>query len=218
MPSFIVLLGAPGAGKGTQAQIISQRLGIPHISSGEIFRDHIKRQTGLGILAKQFIDRGELVPDDVTIAMIQERLDRPDCKSGALLDGFPRTPAQADALGKMLAVNQSQINIVSYIKVSEAALVERLTGRWTCRKNGHIFHQKYNPPKVDGKCDYDGSELYQREDDRAETVVQRIRVYLEQTTPLIEYYRQHGVLVEVDGRRPIAEVTDELLAQLEPGR
>ena len=218
MPLFIVLLGAPGAGKGTQAQIISQRLGIPHISSGEIFRDHIKRQTELGILAKKFIDRGELVPDDVTIAMIQERLHRPDCKSGALLDGFPRTPAQADALEKILAAIQSQIDIVSYIKVPEAELVDRLAGRWTCRQNGHIFHQRHNPPKVDGQCDYDRSELYQREDDRAETVVQRIRVYLKQTTPLIEYYRQHGVLVEVDGRRPIAEVTDELLAQLEPGR
>lgn len=218
MPLFIVLLGAPGAGKGTQAQIISQRLGIPHISSGEIFRDHIKRQTELGILAKKYIDRGELVPDDVTIAMIQERLHRPDCKSGALLDGFPRTPAQADALAKILVEIQSRVNIVSYIKVPEAELVDRLAGRWTCRQNGHIFHQRYNPPKVDGQCDYDQSELYQREDDRAETIVQRIRVYLEQTTPLIKYYRQHGVLVEVDGRRPIAEVTDELLAQLEPGR
>ena len=218
MPLYIVLLGAPGAGKGTQAQIISQKLGIPHISSGEIFRDHIKRHTELGILARKYIDRGELVPDDVTIAMIQDRLYSPDCKNGALLDGFPRTPDQADALAKILAGIQSQVNMVTYIKVPEAELVERLSGRWTCRKNGHIFHQKLNPPKEDGICDYDQSELYQRADDRAETVVQRIRVYLEQTAPLIEYYRQHNVLVEVDGSQSITGVTDELLAQLEPGR
>jgi adenylate kinase len=217
MPLYIVLLGAPGAGKGTQAQIISQRLGIPHISSGSIFRENIQQQTELGIQARKYIDRGELVPDDVTIAMIQDRLLRPDCHSGALLDGFPRTPAQADALANILADIQAQIDAVPYIRVPEAVLVERLTGRWTCRKNGHVFHQKYNPPKEDGKCDYDQSELYQREDDRAATVVQRIRVYLEQTMPLIEYYRQHGVLVEVDGTRPITDVTEELLAQLEPG-
>ena len=214
MPVYIVLLGPPGAGKGTQAQIISQKLGIPHISSGDIFRENIKNQTELGVLAKKYIDRGELVPDDVTIAMIRDRLLRPDCESGALLDGFPRTPTQAEGLAEILAGIHAQIDIVAYINVPDEVLVERLTGRWMCREEGHIFHQKFNPPKEDGKCDYDHSELYQREDDRAETVTQRIRVYLEQTMPLIEYYRQHKVLIEVDGTQPVEDVTNMLLAQL----
>ncbi|OGO27025.1 MAG: adenylate kinase [Chloroflexi bacterium RBG_16_52_11] len=211
---YIVLLGPPGAGKGTQAQIISQKLAIPHISSGDIFRENIKNRTELGVLAEKFMDRGELVPDDVTISMIRDRLLRPDCEPGALLDGFPRTPTQAEALAEILAGIHAQVDIVSYIKVPEEVLVERLAGRWTCRAEGHIFHQKFNPPKEDGKCDYDHSELYQREDDRPETVTRRIRVYLEQTMPLIEYYRQHKVLFEVDGTQPVEDVTALLLAQL----
>ena len=214
MPIYIVLLGPPGAGKGTQAQIISQKLAIPHISSGDIFRENIKNRTELGVLAEKFMDRGELVPDDVTISMIRDRLLRPDCEPGALLDGFPRTPTQAEALAEILAGIHAQVDIVSYIKVPEEVLVERLAGRWTCRAEGHIFHQKFNPPKEDGKCDYDHSELYQREDDRPETVTRRIRVYLEQTMPLIEYYRQHKVLFEVDGTQPVEDVTALLLAQL----
>jgi adenylate kinase len=145
---------------------------------------------------------------------IRDRLLRPDCESGALLDGFPRTPTQAEALAEILASVHAQVDIVPYINVPEEVLVERLTGRWTCRKEGHIFHQKFNPPKVAGKCDFDQSELYQREDDRAETVTRRIRVYLEQTIPLIEYYRQHNVLIEVDGAQPVEVVTSILLAQL----
>jgi adenylate kinase len=160
------------------------------------------------------MNRGELVPDDVTIKMIQERLSRPDCKAGALLDGFPRTPAQADALAAMLAEFKGQVNAVPYIYVPEDVLIERLTGRWTCRAEGHIFHQKYNPSKVPGRCDHDGSELYQREDDKVETVTRRIRVYLEQTQPLIDYYRQRNLLIEVDGKQPIEKVTVELLAAL----
>lgn len=214
MPTYIVLLGPPGAGKGTQAQIISKKLGLPHISSGDIFRENLKNQTDLGKQAEGYMKRGELVPDDLTIAMIRERLARPDCKPGALLDGFPRTPAQAEALSQMLAGFGGRVDAVPYISVPEQVLVERLTGRWTCRAQGHVFHEIYNPPKEPGRCDYDGSELYQREDDKAETVANRIRVYLDQTMPLIEYYRQQGVLIEVDGTQPIEQVTADLLEAL----
>lgn len=214
MPAYIVLLGPPGAGKGTQAQIISQTLGLPHVSSGDIFRENLKSQTDLGKLASGYMNRGELVPDDVTIAMIKDRLARPDCKNGALLDGFPRTPAQAEALGSMLAGFGGKVDAVPYISVPEDVLVERLTGRWTCRSQGHVYHEKFNAPARPGVCDVDGSELYQREDDKAETVKRRIRVYLEQTEPLIEYYRQRGLLIEVDGKKPIDEVSAELLAAL----
>lgn len=218
MTSYIVLLGPPGAGKGTQAQAISENLRLPHISSGDIFRENLKKETELGKLAAGFMNKGELVPDDVTIAMIRERLSRPDCSNGALLDGFPRTPAQAEALSKMLEEIGGQVTCVPYISVAEAVLIERLTGRWTCREAGHIFHEKYNPPKQPGRCDMDGSELYQREDDKAETVSRRIRVYLEQTKPLIDYYQQRGLLVEVDGTLPIEQVTAKLLAALPSDR
>ena len=175
MSTYFVLLGPPGAGKGTQAQAISKTLGLPHISSGDLFRENLKNQTELGKLAKGFIDRGELVPDDVTIAMIRDRLARADCKPGALLDGFPRTPAQADALAEMLVGFAGRVNGVPYIRVPEPVLIERLTGRWTCRAQGHVFHEKFNPPQKTGVCDIDGSELYQREDDKAETVINRIQ-------------------------------------------
>lgn len=214
MPVYIVLLGPPGAGKGTQAQIISQRMGLPHISSGDIFRENLKAQTELGKLAKGFIDRGELVPDDVTIAMIQERLERSDCQPGALLDGFPRTPAQARALTQMLTRFRGKVDAVPYINVPEAVLVERLSGRWTCRAQGHVYHEKFNPPAHPGRCDLDGSELYQREDDQSDTVKNRIRVYLSQTLPLIDHFREQGVLVEVDGTQPIERVTQDLLKAL----
>lgn len=214
MPTYIVLLGPPGAGKGTQAQIVSKTLGLPHISSGDIFRENLKNQTELGKLAKGFMDRGELVPDDLTIAMIRDRLSRPDCATGALLDGFPRSTAQAEALAEMLAGLQGKVNAVPYIKVAEQVLIERLTGRWTCRAQGHVFHEKYNPPKQAGVCDQDGSELYQRDDDKAETVINRIRVYFAQTAPLIEYYQRADQLVEIDGTQPIEKVTAELLAAL----
>jgi adenylate kinase len=217
MPVYVVLLGPPGAGKGTQAQVISERMGLAHISSGDIFRENLKAQTELGRLARGFMDRGELVPDDVTIAMIRERLSRPDCQPGALLDGFPRTPAQAQALTEMLADFHGRVDVVPYINVPEPVLVERLTGRWTCRAQGHVYHEKFNPPGVPGRCDVDGSELYQREDDKAETVKNRIRVYLDQTLPLIAYFREQGVLVEVDGTQPIEQVTAHMLAVLPQG-
>jgi adenylate kinase len=215
MVRFIVLLGPPGAGKGTQAEAISEKLHLPHISSGDLFREHLKNQTELGKLAAGYINKGELVPDDVTIAMVRERLSRPDCLNGALLDGFPRTPPQAEALAAMLAEMNGQVNNVPYICVPDDVLIERLAGRWTCRKAGHVFHEKYNPPLKPGVCDIDSSELYQREDDKTETVKRRIHVYAEQTQPLIEYYRQHGVLTEVDGKKPIEQVTSDLLLALQ---
>ncbi len=214
MPAYIVLLGPPGAGKGTQAQIISENLKLPHISSGDIFRENLKNQSELGKKAEEYMNRGELVPDDLTIAMIQERLSRPDCTAGALLDGFPRTTAQAEALAVMLARFNGKVVSVPYINVPEEVLIERLSGRWTCRAQGHVFHEKFNPPKVTGLCDIDGSELYQREDDKADTVKRRIRVYLEQTEPLIAFYRQQGVLLEIDGTKTIEQVSADLLAAL----
>jgi adenylate kinase len=211
MRNFIVLLGPPGAGKGTQAQAISEHLALPHISSGDIFRENLKNRTELGKMADEFIQKGQLVPDDVTIAMIKERLSRADCAAGALLDGFPRTPTQAEALARILDEYQSSVSCVPYINVPEEVLIERLTGRWTCREQGHVFHEKYNPPTVSGVCDIDGSELYQRNDDTVETVMNRIKVYMEQTAPLIEYYRQRSLLCEVDGSRSIEDVTEQLL-------
>lgn len=212
MPMYIVLLGPPGAGKGTQAEIIAENLELAHISSGDIFRENLKAQTQLGKMAQEYMNRGELVPDDVTIAMIKERLSRPDCSKGAVLDGFPRTPKQAEALAAMLAGWGARVQRVAYIAVPDPLLIERLSGRWTCRAQGHVYHQKYNPSKAAGVCDIDGSELYQREDDKLETVENRIRVYIEQTSPLIEYYQQKNLLVEVDGTQPIEAVTQELMA------
>jgi adenylate kinase len=161
------------------------------------------------------MSRGELVPDDVTIAMVRDRLNREDCRQGALFDGFPRTPAQADALQRMLQEFAGSVALVPYIAVPEEILIERLSGRWTCRANGHVFHEKYNPPAVPGVCDYDGSELYQREDDKPETVKNRIAVYQQQTAPLITYYREKGLLVEIDGTKPIETVSTELLQAID---
>jgi len=212
MTTYIVLLGPPGVGKGTQAKILSERSGLVHISSGDIFRENLKNQTELGKLAQTYMTKGELVPDDVTIAMIRERLSRPDCKDGAILDGFPRTPAQADALANMLHEFHGQVDVVPFITAAPDILIARLSGRWTCRANGHIFHQEFNPPKEDGKCDFDGSELYQRDDDKVETVKRRIDVYLAQTSPLITYYRENDMLVEIDGTQSIEKVTEDLLS------
>ena len=214
MPNFIVLLGPPGAGKGTQAGLISERFELPHISSGNIFRENIKDKTELGKLAEGYLQRGELVPDDLTISMIRERLLRADCVNGALLDGFPRTEAQAIALDGMLKGIGGKIVAVPYIKVAEEVLIDRLGGRWTCRESGHVFHEKHNPSKQAGVCDFDGSELYQREDDKAETVRNRIQVYIAQTQPLIDYYTRQGLLMEVDGSQPIEKVSQDLLAAL----
>jgi adenylate kinase len=215
MADLIVLLGPPGAGKGTQAKVLSRELNLAHISSGDLFRDHLQRKTELGILAQGYMQRGELVPDDVTIAMIRERMQAEDCAKGAILDGFPRTLPQAEALDRFLADSKlGRVSKAPYIKVAEQVLVDRLSGRWSCRAGGHVYHEKFNPPKTPGKCDVDGTELYQREDDKAETVKNRIRVYFELTAPLIEYYRRQGLLVEIDGAQPIDEVTEELLASV----
>ncbi|SRR6266498_236321 len=214
MVTYIVLLGPPGVGKGTQAKILSEKMGLAHISSGDLFRENLKNQTELGKLAQTYMTKGELVPDDVTVAMIRDRLSRPDCEAGALLDGFPRTPAQAEALEMMLHDFNGHVNAVPFITAGEDILVERLSGRWTCRANGHIFNEKTNPPKDDKKCDFDGSELYQRDDDKPETVKRRIAVYFEQTSPLISYYRDHGKLIEIDGTQSIDQVTEDLLDAL----
>jgi len=214
MATFIVMLGPPGVGKGTQAKILSEKTGLAHISSGDLFRENLKNQTELGTLAQTYMTKGELVPDDVTIAMVKERLTRPDCQTGAILDGFPRTPAQADALEELLHDFNGRVDSVPFITAGEDVLVERLTGRWTCRANGHVFNEKTSPPKEDKKCDIDGSELYQRDDDKEETVKNRIQVYFNQTAPLISYYRNHGKLAEIDGTQTIDQVTEDLLAAL----
>jgi len=214
MSKFIVLLGPPGAGKGTQAQAISEELGLPHISSGEIFRENLKKQTELGKIAESYINKGELVPDDITIKMIKARLTQDDCEKGALLDGFPRTVAQAKALGSMLEEINGQVAAVPYIKVDKEELITRLTGRRTCSACGRVYHVKFNPPQEEGICDEDGSELIQREDDKVETVTHRIRVYHEQTQPLIAYYRDQDLLLEINGNQAIEKVTEDLIAAL----
>lgn len=214
MTSYIVLLGPPGVGKGTQAEILAEKTGLPHISSGDLFRENMRNGTDLGKRAQAYMDRGELVPDDLTIAMVGERLARPDCKDGAILDGFPRTPAQAQALRVLLADRSSEVKAVPFLNAATEVLVERVSGRLTCRAEGHVYHRRFNPPKVEGKCDEDGSELYQREDDSPDTVRRRIGVYLEQTSPLIEHYRAEGKLKEIDGTQPIAEVTAALVAAI----
>jgi adenylate kinase len=208
--TYIVMLGPPGAGKGTQAKVIAEELGLVHVSTGDLFRENLSRETELGKLAASYMNIGELVPDDVTIAMVEERLGREDCVKGAVLDGFPRTPAQAKALDELLNRIGGKVNLVPFIKVPNEALIERLSGRWMSR-SGRVYHALYNPPKVKWLDDEDGSELYQRDDDKPETVAHRIDVYYEQTSPLISYYQDAGILVEIDGTQEIEAVTEDLL-------
>jgi adenylate kinase len=208
---YLVLLGGPGAGKGTQAERLSAALGIPQVSTGDLFRENLKGETELGLLAKGYMERGELVPDDVTVGMVRERLSRPDAAKGAILDGFPRTVAQAEALQGLLADMDLELAAVPYIKVTEDVLLARLAGRWTCKKCGAMYHQVFSPPKESGVCDRCGGELYQRPDDTPETQKHRIEVYFDQTAPLIDYYRDKGLLVEVDGRPGIDEIQAKLL-------
>ncbi len=207
----LVLLGGPGAGKGTQAERLAETLAIPQVSTGDLFRENLKNETELGLLAKGYMEGGELVPDEVTVAMVRERLSRPDAAQGAVLDGFPRTRAQAEALGSLLAELGSKLAVVPYIKVPEDVLLARLAGRWTCRGCGAMYHQLFSPPQRAGVCDRCGGELYQRPDDTPETQKHRIEVYFEQTAPLINYYREKELLVEVDGRPGIDEIQAELL-------
>ena len=214
MATYIIMLGPPGVGKGTRAEILTATTKLAHISSGDLFRENIQNQTKLGKLAKSYMDKGELVPDDVTIAMIRDRISRVDCEAGAILDGFPRTPTQADELENVLAEFGGQVDAVLYITAAESILIERTSGRWSCRAQGHIYHQQFNMPKQPGICDVDGSELYHRNDDTAETVAIRIGVYLEQTMPLVEYYRKRGKLTEINGAQAVEQVTKDLLAAL----
>jgi adenylate kinase len=209
----IVLLGAPGAGKGTQAVLLSKDLGIPHISSGDLFREHVKNQTELGKLAQQYLDRGELVPDEITVAMVRERLSRLDTARGFILDGFPRTIPQAEALEQLLRELGKCITLVPYIRVREHMLMERLSHRWTCRDCGAVFSYESLPPREGCKKDVCTGELYKRSDDNPETQARRIRIYQEQTAPLVDYYREKGLLREVNGEHTIPYV-NHLLRQL----
>lgn len=211
-PLFIVMLGAPGAGKGTQARMLSETLELPQVSSGDIFRENLKNATPLGLLAKTYMDAGALVPDDVTINMVMERLSRPDCANGVVLDGFPRTLAQADALSKALAVQGLRIGLVPLLEVSDDAVINRLAGRRVCRDCQAMYHVEFNPSQVEGKCDKCGGELYRRADDDPETVRNRLFVYYKQTAPLIGFYYAHGVLVSLNGDRAIEDVQADLLA------
>jgi len=211
--TFFVLLGVPGAGKGTQAKLLEERLGLPQVSTGDIFRYNLKNATELGLLAKSYMDKGELVPDEVTIRMVEDRLTQEDAAGGAILDGFPRNLVQAEALGKMTAP-YGGIALVPLIHISDEEAMLRITGRRVCRSCGAVYHIEFNQPKTSGLCDLDGGELYQRDDDKTETVRNRLYVYYKQTSPLIGYYFAHGLLVEMDGTRPIAQVQAELMGLL----
>ncbi len=208
----IVLLGGPGSGKGTQAEHLQAVLGLTHVASGDLFRENLKEQTELGRLAEEYMSRGELVPDTVTVAMVRERLQRPDVKNGVIFDGFPRTQPQAQALSEMLDELGEKIDGVLYIDVSDDEIVRRLSGRLICKECQTPFHQIFNPFKTcpDDKCQ--GEYLYQRDDDKPETVRARLKVYHEQTAPLIEYYQKAGLLVTVTGEGSIEEVKDAVLA------
>lgn len=210
----IILMGLPGAGKGTQAAIIVEKLHIPHISTGDMFRAAVKEETPLGIEAKSYMDQGALVPDRVTIGIVRDRLGKDDCENGFLLDGFPRTVPQAEALDQLLQDIEKEIDYAIYIEVPQTELLKRLTGRRICSNCGTTFHLQFNPPKVDGVCDRCGSSLYQREDDQEETVAKRLKINQEQTEHLIRYYTANQKLVRVDGEQPIEQVTSAILSKI----
>ena len=207
----IILMGLPGAGKGTQASEIVKKFPIPHISTGDMFRKAIKDETNLGKEAKSYMDRGELVPDEVTVGIVKERISEDDAKKGFLLDGFPRTIDQAESLSQIMSELDREIDAVINIEVPEEELMNRLTGRRICEKCGTTYHLVFNPPKVDGICDIDGGKLYQREDDNPETVSNRLSVNVKQSKPILEYYNNKGVLKNIDGSKDIDQVTNDVI-------
>jgi len=214
---YIIVLGAPGAGKGTQADILSQEMNLPHIASGDLFRQALEERTKVGLLAKSYMDKGELVPDEVTIKMILERIDQPDCTSGCLFDGFPRTLHQTEVLDKALREQGKTIDKAIYIEVPNEELVERLSGRRLCRVCQTPYHIISSPPKAPEKCDRCGGVLYQRFDDREETVKDRLNVFFAQTVPILDYYEKQGKLIRVNGNLGIQGVAREISSALKAG-
>jgi adenylate kinase len=206
----VIFMGLPGAGKGTQAERIIAEFGIPHISTGDMFRAAIAEQTELGLKAKSFMDQGQLVPDEVTIGIVRERLQKPDCEKGFLLDGFPRTLAQAEALDAMLSELGRNIDVVINLHVAKEKLLARLTGRRICKSCGATYHVVFNPPKAEGVCDKCGGELYQRSDDTEDVVATRLDVNIKQSEPILAYYGEKGLVREVDGEQPIDQVYEQI--------
>ena len=213
----VIIMGPPGAGKGTQAIALAEHMGVPHIATGDLFRDAVRRGTSLGLQAKGFMERGELVPDSLTIALLLDRLYDADAAAGALLDGFPRTVAQAEALDVALGERGRRVGRVVDLIVPRDTLIDRLAGRWLCRECQTPYHAVFSPPQAAGTCDRCGGLLYQRPDDRRETVERRLDVYVEQTLPVIDYYRRRGVLVEVNGDQEIEDVQRDLRAAVASG-
>jgi adenylate kinase len=211
-----VLVGPPGAGKGTQAEFIAAHLAVPKISTGDIFRANVAGGTSLGVQAKRYMDDGQLVPDEITINMVRDRLAEPDAGDGFLLDGFPRTLPQATALDKLLADLGVALDVVLELVVDNDEVIRRLSGRWTCRGCGKIWHESFDPPTHEGMCDRCGGELYQRDDDKEETVAERLRVYARDTAPLIDFYGAQGKLVGIDATGPVEDVTDRAKDALRP--
>ncbi len=214
----VVMLGVPGAGKGTQADILSKELDLRHIASGDLFRQALEKRTNIGLLAKSYMDKGELVPDEITIRMILERIEQPACASGCLFDGFPRTSQQAKALDQALEKWGRTVDKAIYIEVPDEELVRRLSGRWLCRNCQTPYHITNSPPRAPGKCDKCGGELYQRPDDREETVKERINVFLAQTVPVLDYYEKQGKLVKVNGNSGVRGVAREIVSALKAGK
>jgi adenylate kinase len=213
----IIMLGAPGAGKGTQADILSQEMNLPHIASGDLFRKALEKRTEVGLLAKSYMDKGELVPDEVAIKMILERIDQPDCAAGCLLDGFPRTLHQAEVLNKAFREQGKTIDKAIYIEVPNEELVKRLSGRRLCRFCQTPYHIISSPPKTPGKCDKCGGELYQRSDDKEETVKERLSIFFTQTIPILDYYKKQSQLIKVNGNLGIQGVAREIISALKAG-